>query len=180
MSAAELSSLSPQFYPIPIVKPRLDDGNLHLDQIGEPEWVSAETIRDHYGGSPDELHTFIITSDRMAPTIRPDERARGMLFLSTVPPDGISDGGVYLIHATDRIFVTRLYRKRRDGPEPNDDSSPEDDRADPAAAATAHHPDEEILLSSDNPEVSDESVPLGEWTENFRVVAQLLELKRTL
>jgi phage repressor protein C with HTH and peptisase S24 domain len=179
MSAAELSSLNPQFHPIPVVKPRIDDGDLHLDQIGQPEWISEETIRTQYGGSPDQLRTFIITSDRMAPTIRPDERARGMLLLSTLPPDGISNGGVYLIHSTDQVLVTRLYRKRKHGTETSN-APPEQEQRDAPTTEAVRDRDEAILLSSDNPEMSDESVPLGEWTENFRVVAQLLEIKRPL
>jgi phage repressor protein C with HTH and peptisase S24 domain len=181
MSAAELSSLNPQFHPIPVVKPRLENGTFHLDEVGEPEWMSAKTIRNQYGGSPDQLRTFVITSDRMAPTIRPDERARGMLLLSSVPPDGISNGGIYLIHSTDQVLVTRLYRKRKHRTETNDAPSEEEQRDDTAThSAASRNRDEEILLSSDNPEVSDETVSPEEWTADFRVVAQLLEIKRPL
>ena len=181
MSAAELSSLNPQFHPIPVVKPRLENGTFHLEEVGEPEWMSAKTIRNQYGGSPDQLRTFVITSDRMVPTIRPDERARGMLLLSSIPPNGISNGGVYLIHSTDQVLVTRLYRKRKHGTETSDAPSEEEQPDDTAPhSATARNRDEEILLSSDNPEVSDETVSLEEWTADFRVVAQLLEIKRPL
>jgi transcriptional regulator with XRE-family HTH domain len=168
MSAAELSSLDPQFYPIPVVKPRLEDGTLHLDEIGEPEWVSAQAIRSHYNGSPDQLRTFVVPSRRMAPTIRPDERARGLLLMSTVPPEAISDGEVYLIHSTDQVFVTRLYRKRTDRTGSDE------------AASGDEHRDEEILLSGDNPEVTDAVVTLEEWRDTFRVVAKLVEIRRPL
>ena len=92
MSAAVLSGSDPQFYPIPVVKARIDNGDLHLDEVGEPEWVSARAIENDYGGKPNRLRTFVIDSDRMAPTIQTGDRVRGMLLRFPVPPGRIVDG----------------------------------------------------------------------------------------
>jgi len=178
MSAAELSNLNPEFYPIPVVKPRLENGKLHLDQVGEPEWVSAQAIQSNYGGFADRLRTFVLASDRMAPTIRPGERARGVLLRSPLPPKAISNGTVYLVHSMSRIWVTRLHRTQAS--EANPDGTCSKNGREQDEPATSGGRGEGILLCGDNPEAPDTSLSLEEWSAEFRIIAQLLEVTRSL
>jgi len=178
MSAAELSNLDPAFHPIPVVKPRLKNGTLQLEQVGEPEWISAQAIQSDYGGSPDRLRTFVVASDRMAPTIRPGERARGVLLRSPVPPTAISNGAVYLVRSMSRIWVTRLHRTQAGEANP-DDTWPENGHEQNEPGGSDDR-DEEILLCGDNPEASDKALSLEEWSAEFRIIAQLIEVTRSL
>jgi transcriptional regulator with XRE-family HTH domain len=182
MSAAELSGADPQFYPVPVVKARIENGNLHLDEVGEPEWVSARAIENDYGGEPNRLRTFVIDSDRMAPTIQTGDRVRGILLRSPIPPGRIVDGEVYLVHSTDRVWSTRLYRKRVTERDSDGEASEKErhvDESSPEPVAPRYR-NEEILLSSDNPEASDRRLSLEEWTTRIHVTARLLEVMRPL
>lgn len=181
MSAAELSSLDPQYYPVPVVKPRLENEAVHLDTVGEPEWISTEAILSNYGGAPDQLRTFIVPSDRMAPTIRADERVRGVLLNAADSPETLSNGAIYLIRSTTRIFPTRPYKRQQNSNTADHSPAGDDARQDePPLPAPEGDRDNDILLSFDNPEVPDESISLEKWADRIRVIGQLLEVKRML
>lgn len=88
---------------------------------------------------------------------------------------------MYLVHATDQVLVYASVQDQEHGTETNDVPSEEEQPDDPAPdPETARYRDEEILLSSDNPDVSDQTASLEEWAADFRVVAKLPEGKRPL
>ncbi len=179
MSAAESSSTDGQFYRIPTVKAQLRDGAVQFEEVGEPECISARAIWSNYGTSPDRLHSFVISSNRMTPTIRPGERVRGVLLDSMTSLEKISNGNIYLIHSTEDILVTRLYKRRTDETADNDHTGEQSQNSGSAAVSSRPFQNVDILMTGDHPEVSDESISIGKWTNDFGVIAELLEVRRS-
>jgi transcriptional regulator with XRE-family HTH domain len=154
MSAAELQNDPARYYPIPRVQVRLtESGDLRLDEVGEPEWLSEEFIRGQYDTEPDRLREFQVSSNRMAGTIRTGDRVRVALLPADFPAHGLNDGSVYLFFGPDGVFVARAFR--------DEDGSG-------------------IQLVGDNPEGRDVDVPEEEWGAPVRPIARVLEAIRPL
>ena len=86
------------------------------------------------------------------------------------------------MHSTDRVWSTRLYRKRQTKADLDDESAEQDrhvDESSPESVAPRYR-NEEVLLSSDNPETPDTCLSLEEWTTRIHVAARLLEVTRPL
>jgi len=150
MSTAELQDDSRLYHPIPPVQVRLaEDGNLELDEVGEPEWVDQTSIRKRYGIEPKRIRDFRVSDNRMADTIRAGDRVRTALLPPDVSVEDLNEGAIYLLFGPDGVFFARVF---------GDDA--------------------EVQLVGDNPEGTDHSVPVDMWGEKIRPIARVLEIIR--
>jgi hypothetical protein len=154
MSASELLDAPNQYYPIPFVEVRIgDDGEVHLDNIGDPEWLSASFIRHQYGVDPGRLRNFRVSCNQMADTIRPGDRIRTALLDTDRPHEEISSGNVYVLFGPNGVFTVRIRK--------SDETS-------------------DLLLTGDNPDVEDREVSSQQWREAFHPIARVLDVIRPL
>ena len=154
MSASELQNDSVQYHPVPIVQVRItDDDTLRLDEVNEPEWLSAHFIKTRYGVEPDRLREFRVSCNRMSATIRTGDRVRAALVPTDLPMTGLIEGQAYLMFGPDGVFATRI----RD--------------IDPNGG---------LVLAGDNPEGGRYDVVPDEWGSAYRPIAQILEVTRPM
>jgi hypothetical protein len=152
MTAAELRDAPTRYHPVSFVQVRVDaTGDLHLDEIDEPEWLSASYIRRQYDVAPERLRKFRVSDNRMAPVIQAGDRVRAALLSADAPPEQLIDQGPHLLFGPDGVFSARL-------------------RTDESL----------ILLHGDNPDATVHEVPPSDWGEGFRPIARILEVLRPL
>ena len=143
------------FHRIPFVQVRVDEnGHLRLDESGRSEWVSEAAIRRQYGGDPDQIRTFSVPGNCMAPTIRIGDRVRARLVDDPECVQSVTEGTPYLFLGPSGLFVMRPHTDALE--------------------------DDEIVLKGDNPKAEDKTIPLTQWGGTYRPVAQVLELIRPL
>lgn len=154
MSASELQNDSAQYHPIPIVQVRLtEDNTLQLDEVGEPEWLSAHFIQTQYGVDADRLREFRVSCNRMSSTIRTGDRVRAALVDPDLPMAELLQDQAYLMFGPDGVFATRIRRV---------------------------DPDAGIILGGDNPEGAQYDLLPDDWGSTHRPIARILEVIRPM
>jgi len=154
MSASELRNDSLQYHPIPIVQIRLtEDDTLQLDEVGEPEWLSAHFIPTQYGVDADRLREFRVSCNRMSAIIRTGDRVRAALVDRDLPMTELVENEAYLMFGPDGVFATRV---RRIGPAPS------------------------LTLAGDNPESGQYDLGPDGWGSTYRPIARILEVIRPM
>ena len=154
MSASELQNDSAQYHPIPIVQVRLTEENtLQLDEVDEPEWLSAHFIQTQYGVAPDRLREFRVSCNRMSSTIRTGDRVRAALVDPDLPMAELLQDQAYLMFGPDGVFATRIRRV---------------------------DPDAGIILGGDNSEGAQYDLLPDDWGSTHRPIARILEVIRPM
>jgi transcriptional regulator with XRE-family HTH domain len=144
------------YHRIPSVQVRVEtNGRFRLDERGQSEWIGEAYIRRRYGDAPDQIRSFSVPGNCMAPTIRTGDRVRACLVDDPERVEAVTEGTPYLILGPAGLFIMRPHTDA-----PGDDN--------------------EIILEGDNPKVEDKTIPLTQWGNTYRPVAQVLELIRPL
>lgn len=144
------------FHRVPFVQVRAgENGKFHLDEVGQSEWVGEATIRRRYGGAPDRIRTFPMPGNCMRPTIRTGDRVRARLVDNSEGVQSLTEGTPYLFLGPPGLFVMRPYMD-------------------------ALEDDEEIVLKGDDPKADDKHIPVAQWGDTYRPIAQVLEVVRPL
>lgn len=154
MSTSDPQHDGDQYHPIPLVEVRVGSkGEMHLDEIGHPEWLSGSYIRHRYQVEPHRLRAFRMACSLMANTILPGDRVRTAILDLDRSAQDITLNHPYVLLGPSGVFAARIQRAGETSP---------------------------YVLTFDNPEVEDEEVSVQDWNEDVRPIARILEVIRPL
>lgn len=151
---SKLKNGSSQYHRVPVVQVRLsEEEELQYNEVDDPVWLNQHTIRIRYNIDPDRLREFRVSSNRMAPSIRTGDRVRAALVPSSLPMSDMVEGASYLMFGPEGVFSTRVRTGDSGG---------------------------SILLAADNPEADRYEVRGDDWTQTYRPIARVLEIRRSM
>jgi hypothetical protein len=130
-----------------------EEEELQYNEVDDPVWLNQHTIRIRYNIDPDRLREFRVSSNRMAPSIRTGDRVRAALVPSSLPMSDMVEGASYLMFGPEGVFSTRVRTGDSGG---------------------------SILLAADNPEADRYEVRGDDWTQTYRPIARVLEIRRSM